>query len=107
MASLTIEIAAPPLAITTFNLPNGMVGQPYYFQLQASGGTLPYFWSIISGSLAPGLQLDPLTGKISGTPIQPGTSQVTIQVMDSSAPQSLAKLTIGRAAPGEPTSTSN
>lgn len=104
MESLSIVISVPNLTITTLNLPDGIVGQSYSFQLQAWGGTLPYMWSIVGGSLAPGVQLDPLTGKITGTPTQAGTSMVTIQVTDSSSPQNIARLILGGADPGEPAS---
>lgn len=95
MRSLKMAVSASALAIATPALPDGTVGQPYNVQLQASGGILPYTWSILQGSLAPGVQLDPLTGEITGTPTQAGTSQVIIEVMDSSFPQSMARLILG------------
>ncbi len=36
--------------------------------IEATGGTLPYHWSISSGHLPDGLNIDPDTGEISGTP---------------------------------------
>ena len=56
-----------PLAITTTSLPDGYDGQiGYSAQLNATGGTGSYTWSIVSGSLPPNLNLDPSTGVISG-----------------------------------------
>ena len=56
--SLTIVPAGAPLSITTTSpLPSGIVGTRYSRDLQASGGTVPYRWSIRSGALPQGLTL--------------------------------------------------
>ena len=44
---------------------------------------LPYSWSLTSGSLPPGLSLDPASGTISGKPTKAGTYNFTAQVADS------------------------
>ena len=48
---LSIYIPTPPLQITTLSLPNAQQGASYTNQLQASGGQLPYGWSLAPGSL--------------------------------------------------------
>jgi len=78
---------APPLAMTTTTLPGGTVGVAYSQPLAATGGTTPYTWSIVGGSLPAGLALNTSTGLISGTPTTPGTSSFTAQVVDSASPQ--------------------
>jgi serine protease len=86
---LTITVAAQPpapLAITTSSLPEGRRNQPYSATLQATGGTPSYTWSIISGSLPPGLSLSAATGQISGTPTKKGTFRFTVKTSDSSSP---------------------
>lgn len=50
-----------------------------------TNGTSPYTFSIISGSLPPGLILNTSTGLVSGTPIQAGIFPYTAQVVDSSS----------------------
>ncbi len=71
------------LAITTSGLPGATVGAAYNAVVTASGGTAPYTWSILSGSLPGGLSLNPATGGISGTPSGSGSSTFTVQVKDS------------------------
>ena len=86
---LTITIQTGSLVITTTQLPAGTVQVPYSATLGASGGTLPYAWSIISGTLPIGLSLSS-SGVISGTPTVAGASNFTVQVQDSSLPPVLA-----------------
>jgi Putative Ig domain/Matrixin/Ig-like domain from next to BRCA1 gene len=75
-----------PLSISTTSLPNGTVGALYTATLQATGGTLPYSWSVTSGALPAGLSLNAATGTISGTPSTAATSNFTVQVQDSASP---------------------
>ncbi len=71
------------LAITTASLPSGAIGTAYSATLTAAGGTAPYTWSVISGSLPAGLSLNTSSGTISGTPTAAGASNITFQAADS------------------------
>jgi hypothetical protein len=53
--------------------------------MTSSGGIGPYAWSIVSGSLPPGLALNVSGGVIAGTPTAPGPYAFTAQVRDSAA----------------------
>ena len=77
------------VSITTSSLPGGTVSIPYSATLTATGGVLPYTWTVSSGSLPPGLTLTSNAdgiGPISGTPTTIGTSTFTLQVADSESP---------------------
>ena len=83
--SLSLTIV-PALAILTASLPPATVGIFYSATLVPAGGTLPYVWSITSGSLPSGLSLNPSTGIISGTPVAPTVSIVGITLTDTNQP---------------------
>ncbi len=86
--ALSIEITPlPPLQITTTGLPSGVIGDAYSRFIAVEGGLAPYFWSVVSGALPPGLALDSVTGEIYGAPTLTGTFDFTIQVQDSQSPQ--------------------
>ena len=68
------------LTLTTTVLPDAEQGQPYSAQLQATGGTPPYSWLVVAGTLPAPLQLDPATGAITGTPTAAGSAQFTVRV---------------------------
>ncbi len=81
------------LTIPSASLPFGVVTHLYHAQAEAFGGAPPYTWSITSGSLPPGLTLNPSTGEISGMPTQVGTfQQFQLTVSDSSTPPQIASL---------------
>jgi len=68
-------------------LPSKCVNELYSFQLEADGGiaftTHDYDWVIESGSLPPGLDLDPEIGLISGTAFSSGTFTFRVEVTDA------------------------
>jgi hypothetical protein len=80
--SITINAAPLSLAITTNSLPDGKKNQAYASTLAASGGTIPYTWSVTPG-LPTGLTLAPATGVISGTPTAMSNINYNFTVQDS------------------------
>src|SRR5216110_460704 len=92
-ATLTVT-ATSSVKITTASLPNGQAQVAYSATLQATGGTTPYTWSVLSGSLPAGLTLTAGSGAISGTPSTAGTSSFTIQVADSASNKASAGFSI-------------
>jgi ligand-binding sensor domain-containing protein len=69
-------------SVTTRSLPLGRVGREYSIALAATGGSKPYGWSLVAGSLPPGLGLT-ASGTIAGMPISSGSYDFTIQVTDA------------------------
>ena len=69
--------------IVTPSLPDGSVGSAYDQTVAATGGLVPYSWSISTGTLPPGLALASATGAISGTPTTLGTFPFDVTVTDA------------------------
>lgn len=84
-----------PLSITTTSLANGTAGNSYSQTVLASGGTLPYTWSLVSGqgTLPPGLSLS-AAGAITGTPSTAGTYNFTVKVTDAGSATAQKALSI-------------
>ncbi len=80
---------APPLVITTQSLPAATRSWGYSQGLSWANGTPPPTWSVISGSLPPGLSLDS-GGSIIGTATTDGIYPFTLKLADSSSPQQTA-----------------
>jgi len=89
-----------PPTITTTSLPSGTVGVPYSQTLGVTGGTTPFTWSITSGTLPPGLSLDPSSGAITGTPTTPGTPNLGFLATDADGLTASALLSITIEEPG-------
>ena len=84
--------ATPPatLAILSAALPDGVIGNTYSGPVNVFGGFGALTVSISSGSLPPGLSINPTTGVLSGTPTTPGNYVFTVQVTDSLTPPAVA-----------------
>ena len=99
------ENAAAAPSITTSSLPNGKVGEAYSQALTADG-TTPITWNIIGGALPESLNLNEITGVISGTPTADGTAKFTVKATNSAGSNTKElSITIAKAAPTEYTIT--
>lgn len=82
-ASATVAVVnqyAP--TINTVNIPLAVVGESYASTISASGGKTPYQWSIASGALPSGIQLNN-SGMLSGTAKSNGRFSFTVRVNDA------------------------
>ena len=77
----TVTVGTNSLTISPATLPPAPQGSPYSQMLTASGGTAPYTFSILSGSLPPGLSMSS-AGAITGTPSSIGSFTFTVQAID-------------------------
>jgi hypothetical protein len=86
IANVTVGILPAPLVIVTEDLPNGQVGLEYEAPLGASGGYGVRTWTLVSGTLPPGLTvfgyLSLWGDRVAGTPTTGGTFTFTLQVSD-------------------------
>jgi hypothetical protein len=76
---------APPLAVVDESLPPLDAGVEFHMLLHATGGVLPYVWSVASGDLPEGITLTP-EGLLAGRPTKPGAFAFTLKVEDSGHP---------------------
>ena len=63
--------------------PAGIAGRAYNVLLKATGGTAPYRWTRVGGTLPSGLRLA-TTGRVSGVPARAGTFTLRARVADRS-----------------------
>ena len=81
------------LAIANSTLPAGNTGTPYYAALSATGGVTPYQWSLATGTLPSGLQLQS-SGTIAGMTALTGSYPFTAKVTDSSGQSATLAFTL-------------
>ena len=102
--TISENTAAAP-SITTSSLSDGKVGEAYSQTLTANG-TTPIKWSISGGALPESLNLNEITGVISGTPTADGTAKFTVKATNSAGSNTKElSITIAKAAPTEYTIT--
>lgn len=91
---LSISVAAPPVSVSAIPALETLKGLSFNYQLSANGGTTPYTWSVSSGALPSGLNLNATGGLISGTPSVGGLFLLTVTVRDSASSSASATVQI-------------
>lgn len=88
-SAATAECSSSVVRVSPF-MATGTVNRPYSDQIQVfGGGTPPYTFELVQGSLPLGLSMTS-SGLVKGTPLLPGESRFTVQVVDSSSPAECA-----------------
>src|SRR6266498_2672019 len=90
LLALVVVPAAFAIRFTddSYNMPAGTVGQPYSKTFEGAGGcgpALPYQYTLIGGSLPPGLSLS-FSGTIGGTPTNAGSYSFWVDLSDQNPP---------------------
>lgn len=92
------------LSLRTQLPPIGVTGRPYFFELNGIGGSgAGYSWSVVSGSLPPGLSLSASgtpCASLSGTPTTAGSYAFTVELADSAAATTTRAYDLTVGAPG-------
>jgi hypothetical protein len=80
--SYALQVQDAALNISPAFLDNGKLNSYYELTFSTSGGSNPYLYTVITGTLPPGLTLNSQTGILSGRPIQIGTFAFTVKSVD-------------------------
>jgi hypothetical protein len=80
--SYQLVIECPDIVINPISLPRGRIGTPYSQTLTATGDCTPQGFSLLAGTLPPGLTLNP-NGILSGTPTVLGNFVFLVRVTNS------------------------
>lgn len=78
------SVSWPSITVNPADLSTPVLGVPYGQTVTGSGGSAPYTFAVTSGALPTGLELNPTTGQISGTPTAGGAFNFTITATDFS-----------------------
>ena len=89
------------LAVSTSSLPGVQSGVAYAFTLVATGGTTPYKWNVVSGSLPQGLSLNG-SGQLAGSTTQTGQFPFTVAVTDAASSTASKALSLSVISPPQP-----
>ena len=98
-AVVGISVAPPPVITTPqTSVPFAFVKTSFQFSLMEAGGTAPFTWSVLSGSLPTGLSMvPPLTSNtlmIAGKPATPEIDNFMLQVTDAAGVSATMPYTI-------------
>jgi len=93
------DSAFPLRILRAGELPAAAVGVTYKEALPAGGGKPPFEWSLSTGSLPLGLQLDRATGVISGEALATSRAEFRIRVQDAAGQSATADLALQTESP--------
>jgi photosystem II stability/assembly factor-like uncharacterized protein len=94
----TTPVSGPPLSVLGDPALAAGLNSPFSQALSAAGAA-PYTWTVVAGSLPPGVVLSP-SGELAGTPLSPGVYRFTILVADSAGGSASQTFTLTVGTPG-------
>lgn len=80
--ALSCAVCLGQLSVSPAALPEAYASENYYQEVQASGGTAPYSWTV-RGKLPPGIIFDSPSGTLTGIPTEAGEYRFNIVVTDN------------------------
>ncbi|WP_050478275.1 putative Ig domain-containing protein [Herbaspirillum rhizosphaerae] len=83
--NITISAPTSPLTVSPTASANPVVAQSFTQQMSTTGGTSPYTYALVAGSLPPGITFNGSTGAFSGSATASGGYNFSIKVTDSAA----------------------
>lgn len=92
-AFLRLAITATSFQISAGGLTDGVLNRSYQASLSSSGGMVPLTYSLLSGTLPPGISLS-AAGVLSGTPTTEGSFPFNVQARDNAGILAQAAFTI-------------
>jgi hypothetical protein len=86
------ELTTPgePLRLLAATIPRAYEGEPFEAALRPTGGLRPYRFSVVDGSLPPGLTIE--NGRLVGTPTAQGRFAFTVEVQDANLNRTVQRL---------------
>ncbi len=90
-ATDAVTLTVMPILAAAITLTELEVGEPCDVSPVVTNSVGTIAWSVISGSLPPGLSLNALTGEISGTPSAAGSSTFSLKITDQTQSVTLSK----------------
>jgi len=82
--NITVNAPVSPLTLSPAASGNPTVGQTFSQQMSTTGGTAPYTYALVAGSLPPGITFDS-TGAFGGSATASGGYNFSVKVTDSAA----------------------
>ncbi len=90
----TFRLTVAPGRIVSDSLPPAFAGRPYCTDLKVEHMLGPRRWSVVSGALPRNVTLNPMTGRISGSPATVGVSRFSVEVTGSDGQKSRRSLVV-------------
>ena len=90
----TFRLTVAPGRVVTESLPPAFAGTGYQAELRSEHMAAPVRWKVVGGSLPTDVSLEQRTGRLAGTPRQPGTTPLSLEATDANGRTSRRRLVL-------------